>query len=74
MLAKKINYGIFKSKFIASSKIEFDKAVVTFPKIPNIASFLPWIYIDRPLNDGIHEFKISSLKYPIVQNAGFTVL
>lgn len=71
---KKINYGIYKSKFIASLKIEVDKTVVHFPKIQSIASFLPWIYTDRYFNEGIHEFKITSLRFPIVQNAGFTVL
>jgi hypothetical protein len=71
---RKINYGVYKSKFIASGKIEFQGATVSFPKIANIASFLPWIYTDRPFTDGTHEFKLSSLKYPIVQNTGFTVL
>lgn len=47
VLHKKVNYGIFKSKFIGSSKIEFDKTVVHFPKLNNIASFLPWIYTDQ---------------------------
>jgi hypothetical protein len=74
VLHRKLNYGIFKSKFIASSKIEFNKAVVTFPKIANIASFLPWIYTDRPFIEGTHEFKLSSLRYPMVQNTGFTIL
>lgn len=40
----------------------------------NVASFLPWIYTDRYFTEGVHEFKINSLRYPIVQNAGFTVL
>jgi len=35
---------------------------------------LPWIYTDKHFSSGIHEFKLSSLRYPIVQNAGFTVL
>jgi hypothetical protein len=74
VLPKKINYGVFKSKFIASSKIEFNKSIVNFPKINNIASFLPWIYTDKYFNEGVHEFKISSLRYPLVQNTGFTVL
>lgn len=74
VLHKKLNYGICKSRFIASSKIEISKAVIAFPKLTNIASFLPWIYTDRPFSEGIHEFKISSQRYPIVQNAGFTVL
>jgi hypothetical protein len=71
---KKINYGVYKSKFISSSKIEFDKNHISFPKIKNISSFLPWIYSDKSFNDGIHEFKINSEKYPIIQNSGFTVL
>ena len=73
-LNKKINYGIYKSKFIASSKIEVEKTVVKFPKLHNIACFLPWIYTDKHFNSGSHELKICSLKYPIVQNAGFTLL
>lgn len=71
---KKYSYGIYKSKFVASLKIEINKATVNFPKIQNIASFLPWIYTDRYFTEGTHEFKINSLRYPIVQNAGFTVL
>lgn len=71
---KKLNYGIYKSKFIASLKIEFDKSTVLFPKMQNIASFLPWIYTDKYFSDGTHEFKLSSLRYPIVQNSGFTVI
>ena len=72
--AKKINYGLFKSKFIASSKIEFAKGVVHFPKLANVASFLPWVYTDKRFNSGVHELKLSSVKYPLVQNAGLTVL
>lgn len=45
-----------------------------FPKINNISSFLPWIYTDHYFSEGTHEFKLTALKYPIVQNAGFTVL
>ncbi len=71
---KKFNYGIYKSTFVASLKIEINKSNVLFPKLNNVASFLPWIYTDRYFTDGTHEFKISSLRYPIVQNTGFTVL
>lgn len=74
MLDKKLNYGVCRSRFIASSKIEINKGVVAFPKLSNIASFLPWIYTDQLFSEGVHEFKISSQRYPIVQNAGFTVL
>ncbi len=71
---KKINYGIYKSKFIASLKIQVEKNIVHFPKLQSISSFLPWIYTDKYFTEGIHEFKITSLRFPIVSNAGFTVL
>jgi len=45
--AKKINYGIYKSKFIASLKIQVENNVIHFPKLQSIASFLPWIYTDK---------------------------
>ena len=72
--ARKLNYGVERSKFVGSTKIEFAKTVVHFPKLSNIASFLPWIYTDKLFTEGTHHFKISSLRYPIVQNAGFTIL
>ena len=65
---------MYKSKFIASSKIDFQKGVVNFPKLQNVASFLSWIYTDRRFSSGCHELKLSSVRYPIVQNAGVTVL
>lgn len=74
VLAKKINYGIYKSKFVGSLKIEINNATVNFPKLTAISSFLPWIYTEKYFSEGTHEFKISSVRYPIVQNAGFTVL
>lgn len=51
---RKINYGIYKSKFIASLKIQVEKNVIHFPKIQSIASFLPWIYTDKYFTEGIH--------------------
>lgn len=53
-LHKKFNYGIYKSKFISSLKIEIQKSEVNFPKVQNVASFLPWIYTDKYFTDGIH--------------------
>ena len=48
--------------------------MVNFPKIAQIASFLPWVYTEKVFTSGIHHFKINSMRYPIVQNAGFTIL
>jgi hypothetical protein len=72
--AGKISYGIFKSKFVGSLKIEVIERKVLFPQLRHIASFLPWVYSDRSFSEGTHELKISSLRYPMVPNAGFAVL
>lgn len=52
--ARKYNYGIYKSKFVASLKIEINKTTINFPKLQNIASFLPWIYTDKHFTSGNH--------------------
>ena len=71
---KKINYGLIKSKYIASSKIDVQKGAIIFPKMPNVASFLPWIYTDTKFTAGEHELTIESLKFPTVANCGLLVL
>ena len=41
---RKMNYGVKRSRFVGSQKIEVQQTIVNFPKLPQIASFLPWIY------------------------------
>ena len=71
---KKINYGVVKSKYIASSKISVDKGAITFPKLNSVASFLPWLYTDRSFKTGPHTMRITSLRFPLVPNSGLLVL
>ncbi len=71
---RRIKYDMLKSRFIASSEIQFVNGQIEFPKVKNILSFLPWIYGEKCFHDGAHEIKISSVRYPLVQNAGFSVI
>jgi hypothetical protein len=48
--------------------------VIHFPKLDNIASFLPWLYTNHGWNSGTHLLKITSLKFPTIANAGLAVL
>jgi hypothetical protein len=70
----KIEMGLNKSKFISSSKIECSNGKIIFPKLDNIASFLPWVYSDKGFTTGIHELRITSLKFPLVSNSGLAIL
>ena len=71
---RRIKYDMVKSRFIASSDIQFVNGQIEFPKVKNISSFLPWIYGEKFFHDGLHEIKISSVRFPLVQNAGLSVL
>lgn len=70
----KIHYGLIKSKYIWSNKIICENGVVTFPKIENIGSFLPWLYTERMFSTGMHEIKLCCLKFPNINNCGLLVL
>ena len=65
---------MIKSKYIASSKITVSKGVITFPKMENVASFLPWIYSDCTFGQGSQTLRISSMKFPLTPNSGLLVL
>lgn len=67
-------YGLTKSKFIGSSKIQCQNGKIVFPKIQNIVSFLPWIYSDHGFTTGIHQLRINSMRFPSTPNCGLAIL
>ena len=71
---KKINFGLMRSKYVTSSKIQVARGVIEFPKLNNIASFLPWLYTDKSFSSGPHTMRITSLRFPLVANSGMLVL